>query len=225
MGQSTMTSGQSDPSKLVIMTIGKTAVGKTTTLERVCASMGALHISEAGIKEALKSHYCAKDCLDEGLRDLAYRGAIAIAFHTASSGVAAAIDASFHRLHRRQWLYEAVSQTAIRLAVLHCYCENPRKITQRIAERQRAPLTAKTHAGSMDIVRHIASGFETPKVQELPSSVPTAFFQVNTDSNHLEDVKVESAGDGEFQSLADLLKSTLEQHLESCRGGIVPRMV
>lgn len=171
---------------LVLITIGRTAAGKTTLAKYIAKKSHAIYIPEAAIKRLLRPHYKSDDSLDEKLRDIAYRAAIAACRAVIDYGINAFVDASFHRRKRRTWLYKSIEGAVSGLLVFYCKCPNKKKIRDRILDRQRYPNTAETQANSMKIYKHINLCFQEPSMSEFPEGLPFLMFEIDTDSNEMK---------------------------------------
>lgn len=168
---------------LALFTMGRTAVGKTTLAQGLSKTLDALYVPEGAIKRLFRNEYKTEDSLDEDLRDIGYRAAIAAWKASLDFGKSAILDAAFHRKQRRRWLYNAISKNNCCLVVLYCCCDSEEKIRKRIANRKRLPKSAYTQADSMSIFNFIDSQFEEPTRNELSFGIPAALFTIDTNRN------------------------------------------
>lgn len=182
--------------RYLYVTLGHTAAGKTS-LSRFLLMNEKIkfeYIAEGEIKRSLVSDYSTKDSLNENLRDQAYNKAIKEAQkHLYKTDVL--IDASFHRLNRRQMVYEMLQNKLDNVQViwLYCYCTNIDKIEDRIKRRKKQRKTATTQADSMEIYKHIISGFDYPLISEIPISICGAIIYIDSDKNVIDRIEYNNA--------------------------------
>ena len=182
---------------VLLVTIGHTAAGKTTLSKEICKKLNIIHIAEGQIKREIRGDYSTSDSLDEKLRDIAYEKAIGIAKTYIDNEKSVLIDASFHKIQRRELVYRMLqeSSNSAYLVLLYCYCPEISKIEKRISERKMAIKTAETQADSMDIYYHITKTFDLPSIDEIPDSINAAIIYVNTDTNRIDDIKYTANND------------------------------
>ena len=172
-------------------TIGRTGAGKTTIASFIAEHFPAMHINQAGIKEAIKPGFSNTDCLNEEFRDLGYFKAIFICRTYLESGYNAIIDASFHRQKRREWFLQAVADCTSSLIFMYLRCdeiiETERRIRRRIGRQD-----VDSHASDMKVYEHIDSQFEEPTDSELKHNYPITQICVDTWNNSIITIKESS---------------------------------
>lgn len=183
----------------LFVTLGHTAAGKTT-LSKYLLSLSEYslyYVEEGDIKRKLVGdNYSAKDSLNEELRDKAYRTAIDRA-DTMLNRENVLIDASFHRIERRNIVYQMLLErgSSPSLIWLYCYCPNINKVEARIQKRKFQSKTAETQADSMSIYYHIVRTFSMPSISEIPNGIEAAIIYINTDINCIEKVDYTSVSE------------------------------
>jgi predicted kinase len=200
----------------ILATIGHTAAGKTTLSKFLIGALNTTnynieYIKEGKIKRDIIGSYSTKDSLNEELRDIAYKKAIDIASDIVHINNVL-IDASFHKLSRRQMLYRAIinNDVHVDLIWLYCYCPNIEKVGKRIAMRKTMRKAEDNQADSMDIYYHIVDTFDMPCINELPDSINGAIIYLNTDSNVIDNIMVNSPL-AEFSKFIESIVSYIEQ--------------
>jgi hypothetical protein len=209
----------------IIATVGHTAAGKTTMLRYLCdnALFDINYINEGQIKRQLRPNYSTKDSLDEELRDKAYRRAIQQAYQSIQEegSIVQLIDASFHRMFRRKWIYDCIqdSEEMIKLLWLFLYCPELSKVEKRINNRKAMIKAADNHADSVDIYKHIISQLEAPSLGEVPDCFEVGLIYINTDSNRIEKIEMRNCSQL-FTEFTDTICSIIQEKLsiERLRG-------
>ncbi len=182
-------------SRFLYGTIGHTAAGKTTLSNYMKDNPAFVfeYINEGEIKRGLVDAYSTTDSLNEELRDRSYRIAIEKAqsillYHNVL------IDASFHKLKRRNLIYKMLEKNKERIPIiwLYCYCPNLCKVHQRIEKRRHAQRIAENQADSIIIYNHIIAQFDYPSIANIPPVIKGAIIYINTDTNVIEKTETNS---------------------------------
>ena len=87
----------SDDRKIVFVTVGHTAAGKTTFARSFCQKNSIDYISEGEIKRAFVTNYSSQNSLDEDLRDKGYSEAIKRAIDVLATNNCVLGDAAFNK--------------------------------------------------------------------------------------------------------------------------------
>ena len=149
-------------SRYLFVTVGHTAAGKTTLSKYMRDNPNIIfdYIEEGQIKRDIMGVYSTMDSLNEHLRDKAYGIAIDRAYKSLMTKNVL-IDASFHKLERRIWIYDMLKKYGGEIPViwLYCYCPNLTKVEKRIANRSKVTKAAENQADSMSIYYHIMDDF------------------------------------------------------------------
>jgi predicted kinase len=205
-------------SRTVYHTLGRTASGKTTVSKFLSTRLQLVYISEAKLKRDIveqNTKYNAYDSLSEDLRDQGYKAAIEVGRRCLEHGFSIMIDASFHRKHRRRWLYEVVAAFSCNLVVIYTICSNLHKTRDRILKRDREEKNEFNQADSFSVYKHVDATFEEPQIQEF-SGANFALYYVNTDSNHFK-MQVTPADDLAFSTHANRVARIIEDFLVNAR--------
>lgn len=171
--------------KNIIAMVGHTAAGKTTLAKYLSEKLDIPYISEGALKRSLKSQYVSENSLDETLRDQGYKMAIALCIELLSENDIVIIDASFHKLLRRIWLFDALNpQIRTNIIWIHCNCPNENEIRARLHRRVIArEKTAENQADQFYIYQYIKSNFDTVKIDDFKLNVGTAIVMIDTSDN------------------------------------------
>lgn len=180
-------------SKIVYITVGHTAAGKTTLSRMLSEIFKIEYISEGKIKRSLKSSYSSFDSLDEHLRNEGYKKAIEQMADVLKTFDSVILDASFHKKYRRQWVYDTLKTiTGHKIFVVWFFCECPDNDTvkERISKRKSSCVKhADNQADIYEIYEHISTTFDMPKISEFPSTIPSAIIKINTFSTTIETIE------------------------------------
>lgn len=178
--------------KYLICSIGHTAAGKTTTLKRLSKKLGIPLISEGQIKRSFVGEsFSVTDSMNEQLRDKGYKEAIVQAFNLLKSCSAVVLDASFHQLFRRLWIYDELKKCEYEIGVIwiYCYCDNINKVKERIEERALTKIiTADNQARSMDVYFYTMRTFDIVSIKDFPTCFSTVIIFNNTNISSIEKV-------------------------------------
>ena len=202
---------------ILLVTLGHTTAGKTT-LSKFLLSIpeyALSYVEEGRIKREIIGNYTTKDSLNEELRDKAYGIAIDKA-NTMLTSSNVLVDASFHRIERRNKVYKMLidRNDSTSLIWLYCYCHNIQEVQNRIQKRKIAKKTAETQADSMSIYYHIVETFSLPSISEIPDSIEAAIIHIDTYNNCID--KVESTSQSKrFMSLVYTLCNYINKQLTS----------
>jgi len=174
----------------IIVSIGHTAAGKTSLLNYLSNKLNLSYIEEGQIKrDLLPAEYTSKDSLNEDLRDKAYKIAIERAILLLKEKRNIALDASFHRNYRRQWVYDLlVNNLDLKPIIiwLYVYCNNKYKVKIRINNRFNSNTkTAKNQADKFYIFEHIINTFDEVNLSSFPANYRSIILNVDTDENEL----------------------------------------
>lgn len=171
--------------KFIIAMIGHTAAGKTTLAKYLSERLNSPCISEGKLKRSLKTQYISENSLDEELRDKGYKMAIMHCIEQLSLNDIVIIDASFHRLIRRIWLYDAItSQLGISVIWLYCDCPNENEVKNRLYKRaSEKEKNADNQADQFYIYEYIKSTFDPVSVDDFNPRINTAIIKINTAAN------------------------------------------
>lgn len=175
--------------KYVICSIGLTAAGKTTLLKKVAHMCNIFFISEATIKRNMvQGEYNISNSMDEELRSQGYKAAIELAFDYLSiaGNNVVIIDASFHQLFRRLWIYDEIIKrkiTDVSVVWLYCKCDNESIIKRRINQRYIDPIkTADNQANTYDVYKYTLKTFDEVDIRDFKYKIPTYLVEFHTDS-------------------------------------------
>ena len=170
--------------------LGRTAAGKTTTARELSRRIGnSLFIGQSALKIALtdKDQKFTSSHLNESLRDFGYRAAVAVAEEAIRKEITPLIDASFHKVARRDWVFSLARRRGIDLLVfIYCCCSSEDETKKRIARRSSRE-GIDNAAGDYAVYRHINDNFEEITSAES-GGIPTAVFYVDTFSQSVESV-------------------------------------
>ena len=183
--------------KIVIAMLGRTAAGKTTTARALSRRIGnSLFIGESALKLALtdKDQKFTSSHLNESLRDFGYRAAVAVAEEAIRKDITPLIDASFHKVARRDWVFSLARRRRIDLLVfIYCCCSSDDETKKRIARRSSRE-GIDNAAGDYSVYKHISDNFEEITSAES-GGIPTAVFYVDTFSQSVESVSWNTTAD------------------------------
>lgn len=176
--------------KVVIAMLGRTAAGKTTTVRELSKRIeDSLYIGQSALKIALtdQDQKFTPSHLNESLRDFGYRAAVAVAEEAIRKEITPLIDASFHKVTHRDWVFSLARRHGIDLLVfIYCCCSSEDETKKRIARRSSRE-GIDNAAGDYAVYRHINDNFEEITSAES-RGVPTAVFYVNTFLQSVESV-------------------------------------
>lgn len=176
--------------RVVIAMLGRTAAGKTTTARELSRRIGgSLYIGQSALKLALtdKDYKLTSTHLNESLRDYGYRAAVAVAEEAIRKEITPLIDASFHKVARREWVFSMARRRGIDLLVfIYCFCSSDDETRKRIARRSSKD-GIDNAAGDYAVYQHISDNFEEITLAES-EGIPTAVFYVDTFSESVESV-------------------------------------
>jgi len=176
--------------RVVIAMLGRTAAGKTTTARELSRRIGdSLYIGQSALKLALtdKDHKLTSTHLNESLRDYGYRAAVAVAEEAIRKEITPLIDASFHKVARREWVFSLARRRGIDLLVfIYCFCSSEDETKKRIARRSSKE-GIDNAAGDYAVYKHISDNFEEITLAES-EGIPSAVFYVDTFSQSVESV-------------------------------------
>lgn len=182
-------------SRFLYATLGHTAAGKTTLSKYLLTdnAIDFIYIEEGQIKRDIVGNYSTSDSLNEKLRDEAYGIAIERADKYLDE-MDVLIDASFHRLERRNNVYAMICKKSNfpKIIWLYCYCPNLDKVEDRISKRKSAAKKAETQADSIRIYNHIIETFNVPDISEIPLDIKGAIIYINSDTNEIERIEYNS---------------------------------
>lgn len=177
--------------KCIIAMVGHTAAGKTTLAKYLSEKLDVPYISEGEFKRSLKSKYISENSLDEELRDRGYKMAIGYCMELLSVNNIVIIDASFHKLVRRIWLFDALSlHPETNVIWLYCDCPNEKEVKRRINIRVNAKeKNADNQADQFYIYEYIKSTFDPVLIDNFSSHIGTAIVTINTVENKILNVE------------------------------------
>ena len=204
--------------RILIAMLGRTAAGKTTTARELSRRIGgSLFIGQSALKIALtdKHHKFTPSHLNESLRDFGYRAAIAVAEEAIRKDITPLIDASFHKVARREWVFSLARRCGIDLLVfIYCYCSNEDETKKRIARRSSRE-GIEDAAGDYEVYKHISNNFEEITSAES-GGIPTAVFYVDTFSQSVESVCWSTTADQDVRigELLVLVENVMGEFME-----------
>lgn len=175
--------------KYILITIGHTAAGKTTLSKYLARELCIPYISEGLIKRSLIKEYSSQNSLDESLRDQGYKKAIKQTVEILLEGSSVILDASFHKLKRRLWVYQSL-EIIENLSViwLKCNCPNVSEVKKRILTRESDKnKTADNQADKFYIYEHIMSNFDPVRLSDFPLN--TAIISIDTEKNIIIEIQ------------------------------------
>jgi adenylate kinase family enzyme len=169
--------------KYILITVGHTAAGKTTLSKYLAEELCIPYVSEGLIKRNLVKEYSSENSLDESLRDNGYKKAIGKTVEILLEETAVILDASFHKLSRRLWVYESLKKIEnLSYVWLDCNCPNVSEVKKRILARESDKnKTADNQADRFYVYEHIMSNFDTVRLSDFPLS--TAIISIDTEKN------------------------------------------
>lgn len=155
----------------VIMMYGYTGSGKSVVATRI-----SQNLTKHGIKNIIlkpeESSYEGIDLdpsgkfFEEGiekfreLRDRAYLKLIKKAESLLSDEIVIILDASFSRLHRREWVYEICERHDSKLYIVWCECDDENEIRKRLVKRYLESKRADDLANSYKIYTYVKNQAE-----------------------------------------------------------------
>jgi predicted kinase len=175
---------------IICCTLGRTASGKTTIAKYISENIKFIYISEGKIKREImleRKEYSTNDSLNEELRNQGYKKAIGLCKQHIKNGNNVIIDASFHKLFRRKWLYSIIQECRKNLFMIYLRCDNLEKVKSRIRARKSLLKHADTQADSMSIYYHIDQTFDEPTSTELKDT-SIVLFKIDTDKNKIIEI-------------------------------------
>lgn len=201
--------------KCVIAMVGHTAAGKTTLAKYLSEKLCFPYISEGEFKRSLTTQYVSENSLDEGLRDRGYKMAIAHCIKLLSVDNTVIIDASFHKLLRRSWVFDALnSQPETNVIWLYCDCPNEKEVRKRLHQRALAKeKNADNQADQFYIYEHIKSTFDPVQIDDFNPLIGAAIVKINTAENVILSVEKNSCCNTLL--LDTLVKSILPNYLQT----------
>lgn len=174
--------------RILIVSVGHTAAGKSTLLKYLSNKFDATLISEGKIKRSLLNReYTSEDSLDELLRDAGYKIAIDAAIENMNNNDITILDASFHKQYRRLWIYDAIKRIDHPYLViwLYVHCENIDKVKARILKRAQDPFKhANNQADKYFIFEHIIKSFDPISLSVF--NADTIVYEIETSENKLQ---------------------------------------
>jgi len=192
--------------KLLVVSIGRTAAGKTTILRYLFDSLENIkkvYISEGKIKrDLLTSQFTYINSMDESLRNRGYKKAIELAKTELLSNDIVFLDASFHQNQRRKWVTDMLKSLNIDVSLvwIYVFCSNYSIIKSRIEQRSNS--LVKNHdnqADQIEVYDYINRTFDNPS------------FELLSNDYENSSLIVLDSGLNKFQSLVGISKNkTLE---------------
>lgn len=180
-------------SKLLVLTVGHIAAGKTTLLRAIHRELDAVYISEGSIKRQLvikaghSYHYT--DSLSEDLRDAGYKEAIRQMVEGFWEHDIVLMDASFHRQFRRDWVMAALRENGlldIDILILWLFCSDEGEVERRVKKRAAAEIkNADNQADNMEVYRHIQGSFDPVDLSKLPEDLRISMIAMDTYQNKI----------------------------------------
>ena len=125
------------------------------------------------------------------------------------------IDASFHKLLRRIWLFDALSsQPETNVIWLYCDCPNETEVRRRLNQRALAKeKNADNQADQFYIYEHIKSTFDPIRINDFNPLIGTAIVIINTAENMILNVEKNSCCNTLL--LDTLVQSILPNYLQT----------
>lgn len=196
--------------KYIIVTVGHTAAGKTTLARFISNYLNSDYISEGEIKRSLLDKYTSEDSLNENLRDQGYLIAIKKIVSILENKDVVVLDASFHKLLRRKWLYEAIKEfNNYEIVWLYCHCDDLLIIKNRIGKRNKdINKCADNQADKLSIYEHIISTFDSMDINTLPDYIATTIIEIDTNQNKI--INIESNSYNETNNFINNLINTIK---------------
>lgn len=176
--------------KYIICSIGHTAAGKTTTLKKISNKMNIPLISEGAIKRNLVGEsFNINNSMDENLRSKGYKLAITQAFDILLYNNSVILDASFHQLFRRLWIYDEIAKRKlddITVIWVYCFCNDIDKVKDRIDMRAQAKtVTADIQARSMKVYQYTMDSFNSVNITDFPLNINSTIIYNDTCLNKI----------------------------------------
>lgn len=198
-----------------IATIGRTGAGKTSLAKWLSLRKGAWLVSEAAIKRTLVNSYRMEDSLNEDLRDVGYRAAVAAARELLLKGHETVVDAAFHLARRREWLAESCRRAASGCIWLYCVCDDIEETRRRIARRKVLPPGPHTQANSIDVYHLIDSIFEEPSDEVAQHDLSAAVLTIRTTDNKITSLCRLGQWAVSFSKIVDQCVADIDEYLSS----------
>lgn len=156
-----------DDKRVVILVMGRTASGKTTTAKKLAKVLDYEYIPCAYYKRLVKSEYSKSDSLSENLRDAGLKLAVNAAIETIKRK-SIVLDSSFGIKERRKYVIKNLAKYADSIFLVYCKSTNIDETRNRIESRKgREEEDIQFHASDYKIFEHINQTFEEPDVEEL----------------------------------------------------------
>lgn len=171
---------------VVILVMGRTAAGKTTTAEALALALGFEYISVASLKRAVVSEYHSSDSLRDDLRDAGLTLAIDKAERLLGSGVSIILDASFGSKRRRGLAVKRLGKLASAFFYVYCVTTDLASTRSRMdARRGLENLAVRHHASDWSVFEHVNATFEEPASSEFGALGPTSCIMTVDTFNHI----------------------------------------
>lgn len=176
--------------KYIIVSVGHTAAGKTTLLRNISESFKFPFVSEGSIKRSLVNDYQNSCSIDEELRSCGYKIAINNVIEMLTEFDKVVLDASFHKLFRRLWIYDMLSKAGMDSKVhviwIYCKCPSRAKVQQRIHLREISKIkNADNQANKMFIYDYIMREFDEVYIEDFPTNYDSSIIAVDTNINEI----------------------------------------
>src|ERR1051325_1496033 len=165
------------PENRVILMSGLPASGKTTTAQRLHASLGGVLIRQCDVYARLGIHlrdwvrktggFTRDVAAYERVRDAAYAAMLdELRAGLASDAPRVLVDAVHGETEKRRATYEVCRAYGVRPLVVWCRCDDPDEIRQRFAARVERD-DPEHEASDLSVDRHIRSLWQAPVCETL----------------------------------------------------------
>lgn len=176
--------------KIVILVMGRTASGKTTTAKHLADILDYEYIPCAYYKRLVKAEYKKTDSLNDELRDEGLKLAVNAAVE-AIKHKSVVLDSSFGSSERRKYVINCMAKYADAIYVIYCKSTNIEETRNRIESRKgREDEDLQFHASDFKVFEHIDQTFEEPSLAELENVKGNKYiFYVDTFNKSILPIK------------------------------------
>jgi len=176
---------QDDGFKIVFITVGHTAAGKSTFAQAVAEKCGIIYISAGDIKRSSVENYSARNSLDSFLLDKGYTGATIKAIEVLGKQDSVLVDATFFQKERRISIEYEIRKIFKKTIIvwLYCNCSNYEKVVKRIKKRFEMSENEGEQADDVTVYNYILNNFDNLNIDQFTEC--TIIVSINTDENEL----------------------------------------
>jgi len=161
----------------IVLILGRTASGKTTTAMNLARKTSAEHIQCAFYKRILKPDYGKSDSLRDDLREQATSMYIGAAVDLLFRDKSVILDSSFGLKKRRSIVLNKLVSLTDNVFLVYCITSSVEKTRLRIEERKgKEKEDIRFHASDFSVYEHIDSTFEEPEIDEISAKCKGLIF-------------------------------------------------